>query len=92
MRDRLIPQLKHDGFMKSENSKVVLKLTENDIFINGQKLANAQEGEYCDIVSDYLDRKGDVKKIVIKPGYLHVEAKGKSGHSSYTFNDTDSDW
>ena len=92
MRERLIPQLTRDGFMKSEKSKVTLKLTEQDIFINGQKLPNHQEGEYCDIVSDYIKRKGDVKKIVIKPGYLHVESKGNNGHSSYTFNETDSDW
>ncbi|RZV40319.1 MAG: hypothetical protein EX271_10130, partial [Acidimicrobiales bacterium] len=91
MRERLIPQLKRDGFMKSDKSKITMKLTESDIWINGRKLPNAMEGQYCDIVSDYISRKGDVKKIVFKPGYMHVESKGKNGHSSYTNNDTNRD-
>lgn len=87
MRDKLIPLLKADGFMKTDNSKVTIKMTPTDIFINGRKLANAQENKYCDIVSKYINRKGDVKKIVIKPGYLHVSQK-KNGHtSSFTHNE-----
>jgi len=78
--------------MKTEKSKITIKMTENDIWINNKKLSNEKEGKYCDIVSRYIDRKGDVKKIVFKPGYMHVEAKGKNGHSSYTFNDSDADW
>jgi beta-lactamase regulating signal transducer with metallopeptidase domain len=87
MREQLVPVLIADGYMNSEKSKVKIKLTSEDIFINGEKLANDQEGKYCDIISKYVDRKGDVKLIVFKPGYMHVEAKGKNGHSSYTFND-----
>ena len=87
MRDQLIPLLKADGFMKNDRSKVTIKMTPTDIFINGRQLANAQESKYCDIVSKYINRKGDVKKIVIKPGYLHVSQK-KDGHtSSFTHNE-----
>lgn len=87
MRARLIPVLTADGFMKSENTKVTMKLTEQNIWINNQKLSSSMEGKYCDIVSDYVDRKGDTKKIVFKPGYMHVESKGKNGHSTYTMNE-----
>ncbi len=89
MRDKLIPLLKADGFMKSKNNKATIKMTPTDIFINGKQLSDAQEGKYCDIVSDYISRKGDVKKIVIKPGYIHLSQNG-DGHDSslsYTFND-----
>jgi len=89
MRDRLIPLLKTDGYMKSDKSKVTIKMTPTDMFINGKKLTDAKEGQYCDIISNYIDRKGDVKKIVIKPGYLHVSQKNKGGqNSSYTYNET----
>jgi beta-lactamase regulating signal transducer with metallopeptidase domain len=87
MRARLIPVLTADGFMKSENTEITMKLTEQNIWINNQKLSSSMQGKYCDIVSDYVDRKGDTKKIVFKPGYLHVEAKGKNGHSIYTMNE-----
>ena len=86
MRDRLIPQLKKDGFMKSDETKVTLRLTETDIFINDKQLSQAQENSYCEIVSDYMKRKGDVKKIILKKGFLHVHSKGESGHSTYTYN------
>ena len=87
MRDRLLPRLKADGYMPRSSSKVTIKMTENDIFINGKQLPNAQESQYCDIVSDYIDRKGAMKTIVIKPGYLHVRVKDKDSNSSYTFNE-----
>lgn len=83
MRDRLIPLLKKDGFMKSDNSKVTLKLTEQDIFINGEKLPNSQEGQYCNIVSDYMKREGEMKTIIIKPGYLKVSERRKNGNSTF---------
>ncbi len=85
MRDRLIPVLIADGYMKSDHSKVTIKMTPTDIFINGKQLSNAKEKKYCDIVSEYFDRKGDVKKIVIKPGYLHISQKGSNGKSNYSY-------
>lgn len=87
MRDRLIPQLTADGYMKSDNSKVTIKMTPTDIFINGKKLANAQEGKYCDIVSDYMNHKDGVNKIVIKSGYLHVSEKGDGHDNTLTIKD-----
>jgi len=85
MRDRLIPQLKADGYMKTDRSKVTIKMTPTDIFINGKQLTNAKESKYCDIVSDYIARKGDMKKIVIKPGYLHVSYKDAKSNSNYSY-------
>jgi len=87
MRDRLTPVLKADGYMKSDNSKVTIKMTPTDIFINGKRLAKADKDKYCNIVSDYIDRKSDVQKIVIKPGYLHISQKGDGHDSSFTLND-----
>ena len=92
MRERLIPVLTEDGFMKSESTKITMKVSDQSIWVNNQKLSSSLEGKYCDIISDYINRKGDVKKIVFKPGYMHVEAKGKNGHSTYTNNDTNADW
>lgn len=86
MRDRLTPVLKADGYMKSDNSKVTIKMTPTDIFINGKRLAKADKDKYCNIVSDYIDRKSDVQKIVIKPGYLHISQKGDGHNSSFTHN------
>ena len=86
MRDRLTPVLKADGYMKSDSSKVTIKMTPTDIFINGKRLTKADKDKYCNIVSDYIDRKSDVQKIVIKPGYLHISQKGDGHNSSFTHN------
>jgi len=85
MRDRLIQVLKADGYMKTDRSKVTIKMTPTDIFINGEQLTNAKESKYCDIVSDYIDRKGNMKKIVIKPGYLHISYKDAKSNSNYSY-------
>lgn len=88
MRTELLSLLKADGYMKSERSKVVLKTTPTDIYINGKALPDTKEGQYCDILSKYIDRKGDIKTIVIKPHGFDVKIKGQNtnSHYSYTYN------
>jgi len=85
MRDRLIPVLKADGYMKTDRSKVTIKMTATQTFINGKQLSKAKEKKYCDIVSEYFDHKNDVKRIVIKPGYLHISQKSKTGNTNYSY-------
>lgn len=84
MRDRLIPVLKADGYLPKKSSTLVMKMTKDDIFINGKLLASAQEGKYCDIVSHYGMRKDDVKRITIKPDSFHISSTGDHGNTRVT--------
>ena len=84
MRDRLIPALKADGYLNGKSSTVKMEMTPDDIFINGKQLANAREGIYCKIVSDYGMRKDDMKTIIIKPDSFQVSAKGDHGDHRVT--------
>ncbi len=87
MRTRLIPVLKADGYLPKPSSKVTIKMAGDDIFINGKLLPDAEEKEYCDIISDYVKRKNDVTKIVIKPDYLHVNITRNNSNSTHTYNE-----
>ena len=84
MRDRLIPALKADGYLSGKSSIVKMEMTPDDIFINGKQLANAREGIYCKIVSDYGMRKDDMKTIIIKPDSFQVSAEGDHGNHRVT--------
>ena len=88
MREKLIAQLTTDGYMKSNRSQVTIDMTPTDIFINGKKLGDGEEGKYCDIVSHAGLRKEGKKRIVIKPEYFHVSERGNGRNSTlYTHND-----
>ncbi len=88
MRDRLLPALKADGYLPRASSEVVFEMDKDDIFINGAKLPRAMEGKYCKIISDYIKRKDDTKRIVIKPDYLHISIDEQSGGKTrYTYTE-----
>jgi len=89
MRARLIPVLQADGFMDAnQTKKIVLEMTSTDIFINGRKLPDNQEEKYCDIVSDYIERKSSIKRIKIKPKYFSISIKNPDGHTNHNYNYT----
>lgn len=87
MRARLLPLLKSDGYLPKQSSKVTIDMMNKDIFINGKQLPNAKETKYCKIVSKYIPSKSNTKRIVIKPGYLHVSIDDRYGKTNYTYNE-----
>jgi hypothetical protein len=88
MRDRLLPALKADGYLPRQSSEVIFEMNKDDIFINGAKLPQTSEAKYCKIVSDYIKRKGDTKRIVIKSDSLHISIDGQNGDKTrYTYTE-----
>ncbi len=84
MRDRLIPALKEDGYLSSPSETLKMKMTKEDIFINGKLLPKAQESKYCEIVSHYGLRKNDLKLITISPDSFQISSIGDYGKTKVT--------
>lgn len=84
MRDQLIPVLKADGYLNKKNATVIMDMTKEDIFINGELLTSVKEAKYCKIVSEYGMRKDDTKQITIKPDSFQISSIGKHGDTRVT--------
>ncbi|PHR61679.1 MAG: hypothetical protein COA43_02825 [Robiginitomaculum sp.] len=85
MRDKLIPALLADGFIRNKNEKVVIDKTDEYVSINSVHISDSRKDKYCQILNKYLgDPHDGLQRVVLKPDYLHVSIDNTHEQQNYT--------